>query len=155
MAREIERKYLLKNDDWRNEVKAQKHYHQGYLNTIETCSVRVRIEGEQAKINVKSAEYGISRDEYEYDIPMADAEKMLATLCIGPTLEKTRYFIERDGLTWEIDEFSGDNQGLIVAEVELTSETQTFDKPTWLGEEVTEDIRYYNVNLIKKPYKSW
>jgi adenylate cyclase len=155
MAREIERKYLLKNDQWRSLIDASVHFHQGYLNRIETCSVRVRIEGDKAKLNIKSAEIGLSRDEYEYDIPMEDATKMLATLCVGPTLEKVRHFVRLDGFVWEIDEFLGANKGLIVAEVELADESTKVALPDWIGDEVTQDIRYYNVNLIQHPYNTW
>lgn len=159
MAREIERKFLLKNQDWRQAVKKQTRFVQGYLNQIEEnsskSSVRVRIEGEQANLNIKSLEIGLSRDEYEYTIPLKDAEKMLASLAVGPVIEKNRYLVDYQGVTWEIDEFFGDNAGLLVAEVELESETQALAIPDWAGTEVTHDVKYYNISLSKHPYKEW
>ena len=159
MAREIERKFLLANETWRQSVKQKTRFLQGYLNQIEESSskssVRVRIEGEAANLNIKSLEIGLSRDEYEYPIPLSDAEKMLKKLSVGPVIEKIRYLVEYDGLTWEIDEFFGDNAGLIVAEVELESETQSLSLPAWAGAEVTHDVKYYNISLSKHPYKEW
>lgn len=159
MAREIERKFLLANDIWRQSVKKQTRFLQGYLNQIEESSskssVRVRIEGEVANLNIKSLEIGLSRDEYEYSIPLADAEKMLKKLSVGPVIEKVRYLVEHAGMTWEIDEFFGDNAGLLVAEVELESETQSLSLPSWAGAEVTHDVKYYNISLSKHPYKEW
>lgn len=159
MAREIERKFLLKNDAWRQAVSQQTRYMQGYLNQIDesNCksSVRIRIEGEQANINIKSLEIGLSRDEYEYPIPLADAENMLSKLAIGPIIEKIRHLVHYEGLIWEIDEFLGDNAGLLIAEVELESEQQVLTLPDWLGEEVTDDVKYYNISLSQHPYKDW
>lgn len=159
MAREIERKFLLKNDNWRNSVKLKTRFMQGYLNQIEKndskSSIRVRIEGEQANINIKSLEIGISRDEFEYPIKLTDAEYMLENLAVGPIVEKMRYLVDFAGLTWEIDEFFGDNAGLVVAEVELDDEQQTFSRPDWVGVEVTHDVKYYNISLSKHPYKEW
>lgn len=159
MTREIERKFLLKNDSWRQAVKKSTRFMQGYLNQIEenSCksSVRVRIEGDVANLNIKSLEIGLSRDEYEYPIPLADAEKMLKKLSVGPIVEKIRYLVDYAGLTWEIDEFFGDNTGLVIAEVELEDEQQIFAMPDWAGLEVTHDVKYYNVSLSKHPYKEW
>jgi adenylate cyclase len=159
MAREIERKFLLKNDAWRQDVVKQTRFVQGYLNQIEESSskssVRIRIEAEQANINIKSLEIGLSRDEYEYAIPVADAEKMLEKLTVGPIIEKIRHLVEVDGLVWEIDEFFGDNAGLVVAEVELESETQALSLRDWVGREVTDDVKYYNISLSKHPFKDW
>jgi adenylate cyclase len=155
MAREIERKYTLLSDAWRASVTHSIDFHQGYLNRLETCSVRVRLEGDRANLNIKSAEIGLSRDEYEYPIPLADAKKMLSDLCVGPTLEKVRHFVPWGELMWEIDEFKGENEGLIVAEIELPCESSKIELPAWIGDEVTQDIRYYNVNLIQHPFKSW
>jgi adenylate cyclase len=159
MAREIERKFLLKNANWRQQVIQQTRFVQGYLNQIEenSCksSVRVRIEGKLANLNIKSLEIGLSRDEYEYEIPLSDAEKMLKNLAVGPIIEKVRYLVEQDGLTWEIDEFFADNAGLLIAEVELESEHQVIELPDWIGEEVTHDAKYYNISLTKYPYKDW
>jgi adenylate cyclase len=159
MAREIERKFLLINDDWRSLVKQKTRFVQGYLNQIEAgqskSSIRIRIEGEQANINIKSLEIGLSRDEYEYAVPLDDAEQMLAKLAVGPIIEKNRYLVDFAGLTWEIDEFFGDNAGLVIAEVELEHENQAITMPEWAGSEVTHDVKYYNISLSKHPYKDW
>ena len=160
MPVEIERKFLVKNDSWREQVSRSKRIRQGYLSSrvfdeSQKASVRVRIQGEQANLNIKSATLGMRRLEYEYPIPLAEAEELLDQLCSSPQIDKTRYFVDAGKHTWEIDEFYGDNAGLMVAEVELTSEDEDFEKPAWLGEEVTEDKRYYNVNLVAHPYKDW
>ena len=122
MGTEIERKYTLKNDDWRKEIIRRERIVQGYLAGNERTSVRIRVTGEKANLNIKSATLGIFRQEYEYDLPLADAEKMLDDLCEKPVIDKIRHYISHDGKTWEIDEFSGENEGLIVAEVELESD---------------------------------
>ena len=155
MAVEIERKFLIKNDSWKTSVSHSTRIRQGYLAPLSKSSVRVRIEGDAANINIKSATLGIRRTEYEYSIPMADAIDMLNNLCQEPKISKTRHHIQSGQHTWEIDEFYDDNEGLLVAEIELNSEGEDFEKPEWLGEEVTQDIRYYNVNLIKHPFKQW
>ena len=160
MAIEIERKYLLKNDDWRELVSKSTYFKQGYLNETdnkENCksSIRVRIEGDNANINIKSMTLSITRQEYEYAIPLEDAEKMLDELCIQPLIEKTRHIVYYDEHKWEIDVFEGDNQGLIVAEIELVNEDEKFNMPSWIGEEVSEQEKYYNVCLVKNPYSNW
>ncbi len=159
MAREIERKFLVKGEAWKQQAYAKKHYAQGYLNDIHQLgsksSIRVRIEDDRGMLNIKSLEIGLSRDEYEYEIPLADAEKMLKTLAVGPIVEKIRYFVKVGQHTWEVDEFLGDNKGLVVAEVELESEEQDFELPAWAGEEVTHERRYYNVSLSQTPYSEW
>lgn len=159
MAREIERKYLLKNDSWKALAHQQTHFAQGYLNDIKQAgsksSVRVRIEGKQANINIKSLEIGLSRDEYEYPIDINDAQQMLTTLAFGPVIEKKRYLVTYQKHLWEIDVFLGDNSGLIVAEVEIDSEDEEVVLPEWIGTEVTNISRYYNVSLSQKPYKDW
>jgi adenylate cyclase len=155
MALEIEHKFLLANDDWRSEVKNSVRYKQGYLSSSPLSSVRVRISDNQAWLNIKSATIGSFRQEFEYEIPLADANSILDELCVKPLIEKTRYFIARAPHIWEIDEFSGDNAGLIVAEIELTNIGEAFVRPNWLGKEVTDDIRYYNNCLCKNPYKNW
>ena len=155
MATEIERKFLVKNNDWRDSVIKSIRFRQGYLSGTVNSSVRVRIEGEQAYLNIKSATLGIRRHEYEYAIPLQDATEMLNELCNKPLVEKRRSYVIHDGHTWEIDEFEGENEGLIVAEIELTHEDEEYSHPDWLGEEVSDDIRYYNVNLVKHPYKTW
>ena len=155
MATEIEHKFLVANDDWRAFVTHSENYQQGYLNSDETSSVRVRIAGEKAWLNIKSATIGTQRLEFEYEIPVADAQQMIVTLCHKPLIEKTRYFIKQAPHTWEIDVFTGENQGLIVAEIELSAIGEAFHKPAWLGEEVTEDVRYYNNNLSRYPFSQW
>jgi adenylate cyclase len=155
MPVEIERKYLLKDDSWRKQADQGKKYIQGYLIGSQHASVRIRIEGGAAYLNVKSATLGVRRQEYEYAIPISDANEMLSELCEHPLIEKTRYLIQDHGLCWEIDVFKGENEGLVVAEVELKSEQQQIVCPAWLGEEVSDDPRYYNVSLVKHPYKNW
>ena len=155
MAVEIERKFLLKNDSWKKSVTHSINIRQGYLAPLSKSSIRVRVEGENANLNIKSATLGIRRTEYEYAIPLEDALEMLNKLCLEPQINKTRHHVQINHHTWEIDEFYDDNQGLLVAEIELESEDEPFEKPKWLGEEVTDDTRYYNVNLIKHPFKDW
>lgn len=150
---EIERKFLLKNDNWR-EGAVGVHYKQAYLNEKGDNTVRVRIEGEKAKLTIKGKSSNISRLEFEYDIPMADAEALF-TLAKTPIVEKYRYKIMYAGNCWEVDEFLGMNRGLVVAEIELESETQSFEKPDWIGMEVSGDKRYTNANLARKPYCEW
>ncbi|MBQ9100908.1 MAG: CYTH domain-containing protein [Paludibacteraceae bacterium] len=150
---EIERKFLLKNDNWR-EGAVGVHYKQAYLNEKGDNTVRVRIEGEKAKLTIKGKSSNISRLEFEYDIPMADAEALF-TLAKTPIVEKFRYKIMYAGNCWEVDEFLGLNRGLVVAEIELESETQSFEKPDWIGMEVSGDKRYTNANLARKPYCEW
>lgn len=155
MPVEIERKFLLRNDDWRNHVSHSKVIRQGYLAPVSKASIRIRVAGDNANINIKSATLDIHRMEYEYPIPLDEALEMLDTLCQSPQINKTRHYIPQGKHTWEVDEFYGDNEGLIVAEIELDAIDETFDKPDWLGEEVTKDKRYYNVNLVKHPFKNW
>jgi len=155
MATEIERKFLVSSDAWRDEADVGTRFRQGYLIGAEKASVRVRIEGERANINIKSATLGVRRQEYEYAIPLAEAEEILDTLCEQPQIEKTRYHVPVGGHTWEVDVFAGDNEGLIVAEVELAHEDEPFERPAWLGGEVSHDTRYYNVCLVRHPYKDW
>lgn len=150
---EIERKFLLKNDNWR-EGAVGVHYKQAYLNEKGDNTVRVRIEGDKAKLTIKGKSSNISRLEFEYDIPIADAEALF-TLAKTPIVEKYRYKIMYAGNCWEVDEFLGMNRGLVVAEIELESETQSFEKPDWIGMEVSGDKRYTNANLARKPYCEW
>lgn len=152
MALEIERKFLVTGDAWR--AAPRKHIAQGYLNRDKARTVRVRIAGEAAFITVKGENKGATRPEFEYAIPLADARELLA-LCEQPVIEKHRYVVEHKGYTWEIDEFLGANLGLVVAEIELGSEDEAFAKPDWIGEEVTQDARYYNSNLSLHPYSAW
>jgi adenylate cyclase len=161
MGIEIERKFLLANDDWRAVVSSSKHIAQGYLVGVRAlregltrASVRVRICGEQAWINVKSVELGVARAEYEVPLPLGEAQSMLDTLCDG-VVEKTRHHVDVDGWLFEIDEFQGENKGLIVAEIELPATDASFPRPAWLGREVSHLARYYNVNLIEHPFARW
>jgi len=155
MPIEIERKFLLASDNWRNVVTKSLRIRQGYMGEIDKASVRIRVQGDKANINIKSATLSMRRMEYEYAIPLNEAEEMLDQLCKQPQVDKTRYIVEQGKHKWEIDEFYGNNEGLVVAEIELSDEDEAFDKPEWIGEEVTEDARYYNVNLIKFPFKDW
>lgn len=154
MGKEIERKFLVKGDSWRAQSHG-KRYRQGYLSTVKERTVRVRTAGDKAYMTVKGLTQGASRAEYEYEIPFTDATEMLDTLCERPIIEKTRYRLPQDDIVWEIDEFEGDNRGLIVAEVELKDEHQSVRMPDWIGQEVTDDPRYFNANLVKKPFNSW
>jgi len=153
MALEIERKFLLLNDDWRAQVQRELPMSQAYLGG-EQCSVRVRISGEFAWLNIKNAVAGPSRLEFEYEIPHDDAVQLMR-LAIEPGIEKVRHIVEYGGYVWEIDEFAGRNTGLIVAEIELPSVDAIFAKPDWVGTEVTEERRYYNSALAKHPFDRW
>lgn len=155
MATEIEHKFLLRDDRWRSQVERSARMRQGYLTSDARCSVRVRIADGQGFLNLKSGALGIQRSEYEYPIPLAEAEEILDILCEKPLLEKTRHFLWFGEHLWEIDEFEGDNAGLIVAEVELSRSDEPFARPDWLGEEVSHDIRYYNSQLARHPYQTW
>jgi adenylate cyclase len=154
MGKEIERKFLVINDDWRAGASHTAEYSQGYLNEPVSCSVRVRIEDDQARLNIKRVQIGMSRDEFEYPIPLEDAKKLM-TMVLGPNVIKTRHFVMIDGHEWEVDEFHGDNAGLVVAELELDAEDEVFTLPTWLGKEVTDEARYYNVFLSQRPFSLW
>ncbi len=176
MAVEIERKFLVVGDEWRRQTQRSLQLVQGYLTTSgsrgarpeamegqgkpqpggagEACSVRIRIGGERAWLNIKSAIAGIERREYEYAIPLPDAERMLAEFCPAK-VEKIRHYVPVDDAMFEVDEFLGDNAGLVVAELELQSQTGQFPRPSWLGLEVSDLRRYYNVNLLQHPYSSW
>lgn len=155
MAHEIERKFRVKDPSWRFHVTTQQVIKQGYLGSVERCSIRVRISDERAFLNIKGATLGVVRKEYEYEIPLADAEELLADFCRKPILEKIRHHVPHAGHLWEIDVFGGDNEGLIVAEIELSDVDEPFELPPWAGEEVSHDRRYYNVCLIDHPYKNW
>ena len=153
MGKEIERKFLVTGDAWRAGA-AGKRSRQGYLSSAKERVVRVRSDGEKGYLTVKGPTPGASRDEFEYEVPLADAEAMLDSLCERPVVEKTRHRVPFAGLTWEIDVFAGENEGLIVAEVELEGETQKIELPPWVGREVTGDPRYFNSNLAKRPFRS-
>jgi CYTH domain-containing protein len=154
MGIEIERKFLLADDSWRPGPPGTR-YRQGYICSQEGNTLRVRLAGDEAWLTVKGKGEGMSRREFEYPIPLEDAREMLDHLCIGHPIDKVRYRREFAGMTWEIDEFSGANEGLLVAEIELASEGQLFSLPSWIGNEVTGDSRYFNVCLSVTPYSKW
>ena len=161
VAIEIERKFRVLDDGWRAGVVKSVRMAQGYINDMDAlragrqnASVRVRIAGDQAFINLKSRELGRSRQEFDYAIPVADAQALLA-LCVGGLIDKVRHYIPQDDLTWEVDEFAGDNAGLVVAELELPTVDREFARPAWLGREVTEEQRFYNLALAERPYSRW
>ena len=152
MAAEIERKFLVK-EGWRPQTEGVR-IAQGYLSSVPERTVRVRIKGEKGFLTVKGRNEGIRRAEFEYEIPLLDAETML-TLCEQPLIEKRRCLVPYGGFTWEVDVFAGANEGLIVAEIELPQEDAVFEKPDWIGQEVSGDVRYYNSSLIHHPYREW
>jgi adenylate cyclase len=154
MAQEIERKFLVKGEAWKKLAKGTL-YRQGYLSSAKERTVRVRVAGERAFLTIKGPSRGVTRMELEYPIPLEEASLMLDNLCERPLIEKTRYAILVGIYTWEVDEFHGDNEGLVVAEVELTREDESPPLPEWVGEDVSTDSRYYNSNLGEKPFKSW
>ncbi|MFT4178044.1 MAG: CYTH domain-containing protein [Thermomonas sp.] len=161
MAIEIERKYLVTGDGWRSAAHKVVPMAQGYLNDIGmvdsgamNTSVRVRIEGDAAFLNIKSRELGTSRQEFEYPIPVSDARALLA-LAVGGLIDKRRHYVEHAGHIWEVDEFLGDNAGLVVAEIELDSADEAFDMPAWAGVQATDAPRYYNLALASRPYSQW
>jgi len=155
MPLEVERKFLVKNSDWRTLAHAVYPMRQGYLNDAIGCSVRVRTSDGKAWLNIKGVTIGAARDEYEYEIPLTDGDRMLDTLARKPLIEKVRHLVEYEGHLWEVDEFQGDNAGLVVAEIELDHPNEAFAKPDWVGEEVTHDVRYYNTSLPKRPFRQW
>lgn len=161
MPIEIERKFLVTSDAWRTQATRRVEMAQAYLNDLATLdagamnvSVRVRIQGDAAYLNMKSRELGTTRQEFDYPIPVEDARALLA-LSVGGRIEKVRHYVEHAGRTFEVDEFLGDNAGLVVAELELESADAAFERPDWLGVEVTDDARYYNLALASRPYSSW
>lgn len=161
MGIEIERKFLVTGEGWREAAARSVRMAQGYINDMaalregrQNASVRVRIAGDQAFLNLKSRELGHTRQEFDYPVPVADAEALLA-LCVGGRIDKVRHYVEHAGHTWEVDEFAGDNAGLVVAELELASADEAFVRPAWLGREVTDELRYYNLALAERPYSRW
>ncbi|MDF2188932.1 CYTH domain-containing protein [Paraflavitalea sp. CAU 1676] len=155
MTTEIERKFLVKPELWLTVNKGTgKQYVQGYLLTEPGKTIRVRIGGDQGFLTIKGATKGISRSEFEYEIPVADAEQLLKQFCAA-LVAKTRYEIEHKGKHWEVDVFAGDNEGLVVAEIELAAEDEAFELPDWVDQEVSDDERYYNAYLSARPYKTW
>lgn len=154
MSVEIERKFLVRNDAWKA-LGQSTLLRQGYLSSHPDRVVRVRIEGASAMLTVKGRTVGATRGEWEYPIPLEHAQVFLDTLCEKPIIEKYRYRLNYEGMLWEVDEFLGDNAGLVVAEIELATEDQAFVRPDWIGEEVTHDARYFNANLLRCPYSTW
>lgn len=154
MGVEIERKFLVRGDAWKTLAEGVL-LRQGYLSSQPERVVRVRVEGDAARLTIKGKSSGATRGEWEYPIPLADAQVFLDTLCERPVIEKYRYRIPHAGMIWEVDEFLGENAGLVVAEIELASEDQAFERPDWVGEEVTHDARYFNSSLLRHPYARW
>lgn len=154
MGVEIERKYLVLNDDWKKKARPCRLM-QGYLQTDKERTIRVRVIDDKGILTIKGENNGPTRLEFEYSIPVIDALELLDNLCLKPLIDKTRYFTDYCGLTWEIDEFHRENEGLVIAEVELKSENQKIELPAWVGEEVTGDERYYNSYLSSHPYSNW
>jgi len=154
MGIEIEHKFLVSGDGWRQAATTQTHFSQGYLSRDPARTVRVRIAGDAAFLTIKGATRGTARAEFEYAIPVADARQLLA-MSDGPVVEKIRHLCPHEGMTWEVDEFLGANAGLVLAEIELDAEGQVFARPAWLGAEVTGDARYVNANLAVKPFTTW
>ncbi|MGD8608714.1 MAG: CYTH domain-containing protein [Myxococcales bacterium] len=154
MGEEIERKFLVVGEDWRREATGTP-YRQGFLSTEPERTVRVRVAGDRGSITVKGKTSGARRAEFEYAIPVHDARQMLDTLCRKPLIEKTRYSLTVGDHVWDIDVFEGVNAGLVVAEIELRTEDEGFEKPSWIGDEVTGDPRYFNSNLVAHPYDTW
>jgi len=154
MGLEIERKFLIKDDTWKSDVSKAFNIKQGYLSSVVERVVRIRVRGDKGFLTIKSEVKNMTRLEYEYEVPLEDAEAMLK-LCEKPIIEKVRHLVNIDKHTWEIDVFGGKNEGLMVAEIELEAEQETFILPKWAGEEVTNDKRYYNSNLIRTPFNTW
>ncbi len=154
MAKEIERKFIVDCNKWHPDD-AGVRVRQGYLPTSHRTAVRVRISGDSAWLTIKGENKGAVRSEFEYSIPVADAHQILDELCERPFIEKTRYYVDHAGVTWEVDVFEKENAGLVIAEIELASENQEIELPPWVLTEVTDDPRYYNANLVKYPFKDW
>lgn len=154
MGQEIERKFLVNREKWQAPDEGC-YFRQGYLSTHPHCIIRIRITGDQAYLTLKGKSKGLVRPEFEYSIPLSDAQQILEELHQGPLIEKVRYRLTHHNLVWEVDEFLGDNTGLILAEVELSDPLQPVDLPQWIDQEVTDDARYYNSNLINHPYRQW
>lgn len=155
MATEIERKFLVRDDTWRSQVASQRRIVQGYLAHTDLATVRVRVSGDAATLTIKGISHGISRSEYEYAIPVDDALRMLDELASTPVIDKVRHLIPVGGHTWELDVFAGANSGLVMAEIELSDPDESFELPAWAGQEVSDDDRYFNVNLAAHPFGEW
>ncbi|MEM7135942.1 MAG: CYTH domain-containing protein [Myxococcota bacterium] len=154
MGQEIERKFLICDDGWRARATGTR-FRQGFLSTEPERTVRVRLAGAVGTLTIKGRTVGATRSEFEYEIPVHDAEFLLDNLCRRPLIEKVRYVTAVGPHTWEIDVFEGENDGLVVAEIELATEDEPFERPAWLGDEVTDDPRYFNANLVQMPFREW
>ena len=155
---EIEHKFLINNDDWKATASEGTRYQQGYISTTGDVTVRVRIAGEKGFLTLKgspSGDEGISRNEIEHEIPLDEARMMMAEFVDSPIIDKVRYIVVHDGKIWEIDEFGGDNEGLVIAEIELHDEYEEFEIPSWAGACVSDDPRYSNYSLARMPFKNW
>jgi adenylate cyclase len=155
MAVEIERKFLVADAGWQTQVDSECRIIQGYLANNANATVRIRVKGDRAFLTIKGAPLGFSRREFEYPVPVGDAEEMLRELAVSPPLDKVRYKVPVGDHVWDLDVFAGENAGLVTAEVELGAGDEVFEIPDWAGEEVTGDPRFYNVNLARNPYKHW
>ena len=155
MATEIERKFLPRDGGWRALASSRTLLRQGYLANNPRCSVRVRVAGDAGWLSVKAMTAGVARAEYEYPVPRAEADELLDTLCERPFIEKWRHLVPWQGKLWEVDEFLGDNAGLVVAEIELDSADEAIARPPWLGREVTDDVRFYNFSLVARPWSAF
>ena len=151
---EIERKFLVKNQDWEKLIVEKRSIQQGYLNTDKSCNVRVRIMNAAAFITIKGKRINTARPEFEYEIPLNDAESILK-LSKNSIIKKTRYTVNHKGQIWEIDQFEGDNQGLVIAEIELKQKDEAISLPNWIGTEISNDDRFYNLSLSVNPFKNW
>jgi len=154
MATEIERKFLVSSAEWKGDAVGHR-LQQGYLSLDKARTIRVRVAEERAWINIKGLTRGITRSEFEYPVPLEDARRMLDELCIRPVIDKTRYLVPCGRHRWEVDEFHGRNAGLVIAEIELAREDEDFERPHWLGEEVSGDPRYFNASLVTRPFLDW
>lgn len=155
MGVEVERKFLVADESWRADVTSATRIVQGYLAQTDSATVRVRVKGDTGFLTIKGVSVGIARSEFEYEIPVADALGMLDELAQGPVIDKVRHLVPVGAHVWEVDVFSGDNAPLVMAEVELASADEAFVRPGWAGTEVSDDQRYFNVNLARTPYSSW
>lgn len=155
MGVEIEYKFLVRDDGWRDDAGPGSHYRQGYLAVSADSGIRVNLVGERAWLTIKKAQTVHRRLEFEYPVPLADAETMYLALCAGARIEKRRYRVPYAGHVWEVDEFDGDNAGLVVAEIELQDEREHFQRPPWVGADVSADVRYYATHLARTPWSTW
>jgi adenylate cyclase len=152
MGVEIERKFLVKSDEWQRHAQQGRRFFQGHVARQDNASVRIRRTDTKAFVTIKGPRVGITRAEFEYEIPLADAEEMLSTLCLEPLVEKTRYCVPYDGVIWEVDVYGGQAEGLVMAEVELENADQNLSLPTWVGWEVTGDPRYQSSAIVRAPH---